>query len=223
MLANRETHEFGEAAEFHFMHDVIAMAFDGAHGEADGRSNLLVAHAAGEHLENLNFAGGERSAGEGMFVGGFALERILNEIIDHGEGEFTGEERPVALNLTHGVEQIDVGIGFEDVAVGAGAEGFASDVFGKMHGEDEDIGLGGDGAYFADGVEAVHFRHGEIEQDHVGLMFFYIFQSFEAVGGFVADFEPRFEFKKYANTAAHDGVVVGDENALGLGGEVLGQ
>ena len=63
MVANGEAHEISEAAKFHFVHDVVAMAFDGANGEADGGSNLFIAHAAGQHLENLNFAGGERSAG----------------------------------------------------------------------------------------------------------------------------------------------------------------
>ncbi len=216
VVADGEAHEFGEAAEFHFMHDVVAVAFDGANGKADGWGDLFIAHAAGEHLQDLNFAGGERRAGERVVFGGFAFLGILNEIVDHGEGEFAGKEGTAALDLTDGLEQIDVSVGFEDVAIGAGAESFAGDILGEMHGEDEDVGFGGDGANFADGVEAVHLRHGEVEQDHFGFVFFDVLESFEAVGSLVANFDTGLEFKKAANSAADDGVIVGDEDAVGF-------
>jgi hypothetical protein len=45
-------------------------------------------------------------------------------------------------------------------------------------------------------------------------MFFYVFEGFEAVGGFVANFDTGLEFKKPANAAPDDGVIVGDENAV---------
>ena len=197
------------------------MAFDGADGKADGRSDLLVAHAAGQHLQDLDFARGERRAGKRMFVSGLALAGVVNESVDQRERQLAGKVGPIPLDLTHGAEEFGIGVGFEHVTVGATAQGFAGDILGKVHGQDQYIGVGGSVADLADGFEAVHFRHGEVEQDHIGLEFLDEFEGFEAVAGLVADFNARLRFQQSANAAAHDGVVVGDENPIGFGLGVL--
>lgn len=78
-VANGEAHQIAETLEFHFVHDVIAVAFDRADGKANRRGDLLVAHAAGQHLQNFDFAGGKWRSGEGMLVGRLAFGWILDE------------------------------------------------------------------------------------------------------------------------------------------------
>jgi hypothetical protein len=42
MIANGKALQFAETLEFHFGHDVIAVAFDGANGKADRGGDFLV-------------------------------------------------------------------------------------------------------------------------------------------------------------------------------------
>jgi hypothetical protein len=53
--------------------------------------------------------------------------------------------------------------------------------------------------------EAIHSRHGEIEEDQVGFGFLDALEGLEAGGGFAADVKSRLIFQQGANAAAHDG------------------
>jgi hypothetical protein len=56
-----------------------------------------------------------------------------------------------------------------------------------MHGEGQDVGFRGGFANLANRLEPVHFRYGEVEEYHVGLVFLHIVESFDAVGGLRAN------------------------------------
>jgi hypothetical protein len=64
-----------------------------------------------------------------------------------------------------------------------------------MHGQNQHVGFRRGLADLAHGFEAVHLRHGQVEQDHIGLMFFDVFEGFEAVAGSMADFDARLSFE----------------------------
>src|SRR5580693_10379711 len=68
----------------------------------------------------------------------------------------------------------------------------------------------------AGSFESIHFRHGEIEQDQVGLGFLDVLERLEAGGGFTTDFKTRLIFQQGANATAHDSMIVGDEDAIRL-------
>ena len=57
VVADGETNQVAEAAEIHFAHDVVAMAFHRACGDADHRGSFLVAFSAGEQLHYFQLAG----------------------------------------------------------------------------------------------------------------------------------------------------------------------
>lgn len=97
------------------------------------------------------------------------------------------------------------------------AQRFAGDVLGKMHGQDQHTGLRRGLVDLANGFEAVHLRHGQVEKNHVGLVFFDVLESLEAVASLMADFNARLSFEQGANAAANDGVIVGDENPIRFG------
>jgi hypothetical protein len=221
MIADGEAHQVAETVEFHFVHDVVAVAFHGAHREADSGSDLLVAHAAGQHLQDFDFAGGEWRAGNGMLGGGIARIRPLHEIVDHGNSELAGEERLVLLHMAHGAEQFHVRVRFQNVAMGAEAEGLARDILGKMHGEDQHVCFRRGFANLAKSVEAVHFGHGQVQKHHVRLVFLHVVESLDAVGGLMTNFDARLRFEQRANPPANDRVIVGDENPIRFSFDVL--
>jgi hypothetical protein len=55
IVAHSELHEFAEAREVHLVHDVVAMAFDRASGNAERISNGFVAFAFCQQLNNFDF------------------------------------------------------------------------------------------------------------------------------------------------------------------------
>ena len=193
------------------------MAFDGASGNADGSRDLLADFSGGEELHDFQFAGGERAASDGMFGAIIIVALIVDESFHHGHREAAGKERLVLLDVADGSDQFGVGIGFQDVATSAAAENFASDIFGKVHGENQDFGIGRLFANDAGDFEAIHFGHGEVEQNEVGFGFFDVLDSFDAVGGFATNFQAGLRFKEGTNPAAHDSVIIRYENAIRLG------
>jgi hypothetical protein len=56
VVADGETNQVAEAAEIHFAHGVVAMAFHRACGDADHRGSFLVAFSAGEQLHYFQLA-----------------------------------------------------------------------------------------------------------------------------------------------------------------------
>ena len=85
------------------------------------------------------------------------------------------------LDVADGGDQFGIGIGFQDVAARAAAENFASDIFRKVHGEDQDFRVWRFFANDAGDFEAIHFGHGEIKEDEVGFGFFDVLDGFDAI------------------------------------------
>jgi hypothetical protein len=53
VIADGEAHQLAEAGEIHFFHDVIAVAFDGARGDAESGRDFLADLPGGEQLEDF--------------------------------------------------------------------------------------------------------------------------------------------------------------------------
>ena len=153
----------------------------------------------------------------GCSVRSLVVALIVDETFDHGHRETSGKERLVLLDVAHGGDQFGVGIGFQDVAACAAAEDFAGDIFGKVHGEDQDFGIRRFFANDASDFESIHFGHGEVEEDEIGFAFFDVVDGFDTGGGFATNFQAGLRFEECANPAAHDGVIIRYENAIRLG------
>ena len=196
---------------------MIAVAFDGASGDADGGRDFLADFSGGEELDDFQFARGERAAGDGMLGAIAIVALIVDESFHHGHGETPGEEWLVLLDVADGGDQFGIGVGFQNVTARAATEDFAGDVFGKVHGEDEDFRFGRFFANNAGHFKTIHFGHGEVEKDEIGFGFFDVLDGFDAGGGFATNLQARLGFKEGANTTAHNGVIIRYENAIRLG------
>lgn len=193
------------------------MALDGAGGNADGGRHLFADFAGGQELHDFQFAGGERTAGYGVFGAVGVVALIVDEGFHHGHCEASGKEWLVLLDVADGGDQFGIGIGFQNVAARAAAENFARDIFRKVHREDQDFRVWRLFANDAGDFEAIHFGHGEIEENQVWFGFFYVLDSFDAVGGFATNLQAGLRFKKGTDPAAHNGMIIRYEYAIRLG------
>jgi hypothetical protein len=57
VVADGEADQVAEAAKIHFAHDVVAVAFHRARGDADHCGGFLVAFSGGQQLHDFQFAG----------------------------------------------------------------------------------------------------------------------------------------------------------------------
>jgi hypothetical protein len=86
-----------------------------------------------------------------------------------------------------------------------------------VHGENQDVCIG---RFFRNGsgnFQTIHFGHGEVEQDQVWFVSLDMLDSLEPGGCFTTDFQARLGFQQGAHAAAHDGMIIGDENAVRSG------
>ena len=120
-------------------------------------------------------------------------------------------------DVVHGGEQVGVRIGLQNVGEGAETEAFPRDFLREMHGEHQDVGRGGFVADGADNIEAAHFRHGQVEDEQVRLFLLDVVHGLDAIGGFATYLDAGLGFQHGADAAADNDMVVGDQNAIGLG------
>lgn len=134
-----KAHQLAEAGEVHLAHDVIAVAFDGASGDARLVGDFLIAAAIRKQLDHFDFSGGQgRSGNETLFRRTGAMEKILA----HGNSELAGEIGLVMSDMVHGNEQVGIRVGFQDIGKGATGEDLTGELLGEMHAEDEDVDFG---------------------------------------------------------------------------------
>jgi hypothetical protein len=84
-------------------------------------------------------------------------------------------------------------------------------------GEEDDRNFGHDLFELAGGLQAVEDRHGNVEDDQVGLALNGEVDGFLAVAGLGAEFVILLGLKHFAEGFADEGIVVGDENHSGHG------
>jgi len=81
-----------------------------------------------------------------------------------------------------------------------------------MHGKHDDLDGGSDAGNLSSGVEAVHYRHGKVQDDGVGLQFRHFLDGNLAVLGLAAYQPIGVVLDEKSKQMANGGTVVGDEN-----------
>jgi hypothetical protein len=192
--------------ESEFEHDVGAMSFGGVDADAEEGGDFFVALALGEELQDFAFARSE------VGVRGFGR---LGRVSGIGGGrDACREVRLVTAKGIDGRDEDAVGAVFEDVAAGAGFDHLLNEIFGLVHGEDEDFGVGRRFANAASGVDTVEERHTNVEDRDVRFVLGSFVSSFAAVsGGFGANFPTGMRFNERAQPGANRRVVIRDEDA----------
>jgi hypothetical protein len=198
--------EFGDGVEIELEHDIGAMGFGRVDTDTEEGGDFLIGLAFGEKLENLAFARGEAGT-----RGARSIQGGIGGVA--GGGDAGGE---IGLVLTKGVdggEEDAVGVVFEDVTAGAGVNDLLNEVFGFMHGEDEDFGIGRGFVNAASGLDAVEERHADVEDGDMWLEFGGFFDGIAAVSRLSANFPAGMGLEEGAEAGANNGVVIGDEDA----------
>ena len=111
-------------------------------------------------------------------------------------------------------KQIGVGVRFQDIGQGAAVQNLAGKFFGEMHGQDEDVGGRGFIANAANDFEAIHFGHGEIKHNEIGLFGLDALEGFNSVGGFPGYFDAGLVLQHGTDAMADDGMVVRNQDAV---------
>jgi len=109
---------------------------------------------------------------------------------------------------------------FQQVSLGAGADGGDHPVLLAKAGQDDDARMG---AAFDDpgsGLDAIHPGHDQVQQDHVGLEAASKVYRLDAVRGFSHDFDGQrrriaLQLQKGSQPLSHHGVVIDDQHPDG--------
>lgn len=112
---------------------------------------------------------------------------------------------------------------FHHITSNADFLGLFHELTALVHGEDEDGGLGCECVNSTGRVQAVHQGHCDVEDDQVRDGFLYFFDRFQAVGGFVANFEIDQGSEHQTHALTNAGLVVchQDTQAISLLTEFL--
>ncbi len=204
--------EFGGIFEAEFFFDVGAVGIGGFEADGEFLGDGAVVFALAGEAEDFEFAGGEfgeEGAGGGGAGAGEGFE-------DGGGGAVAGVD--VAEEDSGDGEEDGVGVFlFHDVAAAAGAE----DAFGVegfiVHGDDEDVGIGGEGEEVLEEVEAAFAGEADVHEDEVWGEAEDGGEGLGGAGGGAADDEVWDLADDAAEAFAEDGVVVDEEDGFGGG------
>ena len=94
----------------------------------------------------------------------------------------------------------------------AGEQGMADMLGGGVDREDDDSGLGAGHPDLPGRFEAIHFRHGNIQDQDVRLQFNAFEDGFTAVGGLSADTDVELTFQEMPEAFADNGVIVAEQD-----------
>src|SRR5690242_11669522 len=134
IVADGVANQFADGMTIETPHDVGAVSLGGFDAQIQGRRDLLAALAFRQELDDLALARGKAIAGSlRIGLGDFLVEvAVQDHLSDAG-----GEEGLVAANGVDGVDEVAACIALEQVAPRAGAENFADEGIGFVHGEDQ--------------------------------------------------------------------------------------
>jgi len=155
--------------------DGANMGADGAHGDGELVGDFLVHVAFGEQFEDFELATGQLL----QFRVGLG---VAMEVVDDLARNLQGHGRATVVNLLHGLDELGLRHVFEQITVGAGAQGVENHVALIVGREHEDLGFGQGFLEARDALDAVHAGEVDIHQDHIGVFLRNFFQGFFARG-----------------------------------------
>ena len=142
IIADGEADEFAETREVHFVHDVIAVAFDRPRRNAERRGYFLVALSLRLATSRLRLSRGV--SGELGSTPSSPDRRIVarpaNVVLRHRNRQPAGKKWLVVTHVIDSGEKLGVCVGLQDVAERAAAQHFPRQLFGEVHRENQDVG-----------------------------------------------------------------------------------
>jgi hypothetical protein len=117
----------------------------------------------------------------------FGLGRRNWRLFSRADLKLCWEKRLVLRKGRDRGRQILPSLAFYDITLNANLLRLFHELTAFVHGEDEDGCIWSECVDSAGGVESIHQRHGDVENDEVRDRFLDLFDRFEAIRGFVAD------------------------------------
>lgn len=201
--------EAGRFVNLQFVHERLAVLFDGLDANAEGIGNLFVGFASGDEGKNFGFAMGKARHCAGL---GLAFDVGSAIALQHAVRNRRTEEGVATMGLAHGLEQFGGGGFLHDVTCHAGLQRGIDFLRFAVAGENDDFGVGRLKSDLAGGVQAVHNGHGEIEEHDVGLELRCHAEGLLAIARFAGDSDVAFGFEQRFETLSDDAVIIDDQN-----------
>ena len=114
-----------------------------------------------------------------------------------------------------GGDEIGFGGVLDEIAAGAGLESAKQIGLVGMHAENDGLGERMRGGELGDGFDAVENGHADVDHHDVRMESGGEFESLAAVGGLGDDFEAGVALQQKAQAGAHEGMVIGEQDADG--------
>jgi hypothetical protein len=111
------------------------------------------------------------------------------------------------------VKQAFADVALAEESVNADAFGFFDEVLAFVHGVEKDGSVREKAVDFFGRGETTENRHGEIENDEIGLEFHGFVDGIAAIGNLGADFDAGTRKQDHTNTFAHGVVIVSNKDA----------
>ena len=118
---------------------------------------------------------------------------------------------PDAINR---LEQFRIRVGFQHVSERSAAQHFARKLLGKMHAQNQHLGFRRTLPHGRRDLQAVHLRHGQVQQEEIRLALFHQVHGGEAVGGLATNFDAALRFQHCPQPAPYHGVIVRHEHSI---------
>src|SRR3954454_20546291 len=201
---DRVAHELDAVAHAELAQQVGLVRLDGLLGQVQDLGDLLVGVRLGDQLQDLLLARGERLLRPGRGVGHpLADQRALDGV---------GQERVAAVDGADRVQQRLVDLALEHVAGRAGLQRVEHVALVVVHRQREHLRVGHVRADLARALQAGHARHRHVEHAQVRARGERLLEGLDAVGGLGDDLHVGLAFDQQLQAAAHDAVIVGDED-----------
>ncbi len=187
------------------------MRLDRVHGDDELVGDLLVRPPAGDQPQRLGLAVGQLGQQQGAAVAGIDAGGVP---LHESPGEGREDERLAARDDADGLRQLLRLHALQHEAARAGAQRVVDVLVVLERGHDQHARpLDGVGDDRAGRLDAVHAGHAHVHQHHVGVELAGAADGLHAVRRLAHDLDVRLGLQQRAQTAAHERVVVGDEQA----------
>jgi hypothetical protein len=112
----------------------------------------------------------------------------------------------------NGCNQVASRVGLQQVSVGAGLEHSSSELFGIVHGQDQNFCVRERSPNLPGGLQAVEFGHTEVKDCHVRFQQFRLGNGFAAGSSFADNLPSSLGFQQVFQTASDEFVIISQQD-----------
>jgi len=204
------TGEAGDVVNAKFVHHLLAMFLNGLDADAQLGGDLLVRAAFGDQLQHFGFAGREVV---GPAPGGLSADEGFAALVAQALGNGRAEIGVASVRFANGFEQFVRGGLFDEIS-GSARLGQFLDVFVvTVGGKDQHFGGRNGAGDLPRGFQSVELRHGDVHDRDVRCEFAGELHGLAAIVRFTHDIDVTFGDQQRAQSLAHYGVIVGQNNS----------